>query len=164
LWPAQLFAGKLPADEHTTLVAQYSPFNEPVEDSAILDLSRPMTHTTDPDSKMESGVAPSMPPASSMLPLPAMAQDAHMPLAQTSATSSLMLLTFIRLRFHRGMGGVGKMHTVPLPMNTIPARGRGMNLPYVTGVSSNYHGFHITHGFHSRKCKKTSKNIMQTLY
>jgi hypothetical protein len=129
LWPAQLFAGQLPVDERTTLVAQYSPFNQPVEDSAILNLkyirtieaswhqsvpsdtvllghtspessislpaSRPMAHTTDPDSKMESGVAPSMPPASSALPLLAMAQDAHMPLAQTSVTLSSMSLSFI---------------------------------------------------------------------
>jgi hypothetical protein len=34
--------------------------------------SRPMTRTTDPDSKMESGVAPSMLPASSALPQPRM--------------------------------------------------------------------------------------------
>jgi len=54
-----------------------------------------MTHITDPDSKMESGVAPSVPPASSMLPLLAAAQDAHASLAQTSATSSLMSLTFV---------------------------------------------------------------------
>jgi hypothetical protein len=54
-----------------------------------------MTHTTDPDSEIESGVAPSMLPASSALPLPAAAQDAHTSLAQTSATSSSMLLTFV---------------------------------------------------------------------
>ena len=97
--PAQLYAGPLPADERTTLVAQYGPFDEPVEDSAILNpdyigaidtsqyqsapsdtvslghtspessigppASRPMTHTTDPDSEMESGVAPSAPTAGS---------------------------------------------------------------------------------------------------
>jgi hypothetical protein len=126
--PAQLYAGPLLAAEHATLIAQYGPFDEPVEDSAILDLdyvraidtsrhqlapsdtvslghtspkssisppaSRLMTRTTDPDSEMESGVAPSAPPASSALPLPA-ALDAHAPLAQPSATSSLMLLTFV---------------------------------------------------------------------
>jgi hypothetical protein len=54
-----------------------------------------MTHITDLDSEMESGVAPSMPPASSVLPLPATAQDAHASLAQTSATSSSMSLTFV---------------------------------------------------------------------
>jgi hypothetical protein len=98
-WPAQLYAGPLPADERTALIAQYGPFDEPVEHSAILDpdyvraidaswhqsttsdtvslghtssessisppASRPMTRTTDPDSEMESGVAPSTPPASS---------------------------------------------------------------------------------------------------
>jgi hypothetical protein len=127
-WPAQLYAGPMPADERATLVTQYGPFDEPVEDSAILDpdyvgaidasrhqlapsdtvslghttpkssigppASRPMTRTTDPDSEMESGVAPSAPPASSALPLPA-AMDAHMPLAQSPATSSSMLLTFV---------------------------------------------------------------------
>jgi hypothetical protein len=36
-WPAQLYAGQLPADERAALVAQYRPFEEPVEDSAILD-------------------------------------------------------------------------------------------------------------------------------
>ena len=126
--PAQLYAGPMPADERATLVAQYGPFDEPVEDSAILDpdyvgaidasrhqlapsdtvslghttpkssigppASRPMTRTTDPDSEMESGVAPSAPPASSALPLPA-AMDAHMPLAQSPATSSSMLLIFV---------------------------------------------------------------------
>jgi hypothetical protein len=35
--PAQLYAGQLPADERAALVAQYGPFEEPVEDSAILD-------------------------------------------------------------------------------------------------------------------------------
>jgi hypothetical protein len=35
--PAQLYAGPLPADERAALVAQYGPFDEPVEDSAILD-------------------------------------------------------------------------------------------------------------------------------
>jgi hypothetical protein len=128
-WPAQLYAGPLSADECVTLVAQYRPFDEPVEDSAILNpdyvgaidagrhqsapsdtvslghtspkssiglpASRLMTRTTDPDSEMESGVAPSVPPASSALPLPA-AMDAHAPLAQSPATSSLMSLTFIR--------------------------------------------------------------------
>jgi hypothetical protein len=44
---------------------------------------------------MEYGVALSTPPASSVLPLPA-AMDAHMPLAQSPATSSSMSLTFIR--------------------------------------------------------------------
>jgi len=57
--------------------------------------SRPMTRITDPDSEMESGVAPSAPPASSALSLPATAQDAHASLAQTSATSSSMSLTFV---------------------------------------------------------------------
>jgi len=57
--------------------------------------SRPMTRTTDPDSEMESGVAPSAPPASSALPLPAVAQDAHASLAQPTATSPLMSLTFV---------------------------------------------------------------------
>jgi hypothetical protein len=127
--PAQLYAGPLPADERAALIAQYRPFDKPVEDSAILDpdyvgaidasrhqsapsdtvslghtspessigppASRPMTRTTDPDSKMESGVAPSAPPASSVLPLPA-AMDAHAPTAQPPATSSLMSLTFVR--------------------------------------------------------------------
>jgi hypothetical protein len=128
-WPAQLYVGPLPAAEHTALIAQYGPFDEPIEDSAILDLnyvgaidasrhqsapsdtvslghtspessisppaSRPMIRTTDPDSAMESGVAPSAPPASSTLPLLA-ALDAHAPLAQPSATSSTMSLTFVR--------------------------------------------------------------------
>jgi hypothetical protein len=53
-----------------------------------------MTCTTDPDSEMESGVAPSALPASSALPLPA-AMDAHAPLAQSPATSSSMSLTFV---------------------------------------------------------------------
>jgi len=126
--PAQLYAGPLPADERAALVAQYGPFDKPVEDSAILDpdyvgaidaswhqsapsdtvslghtspessvgppASRLMTHTTDPDSEMESGVAPSAPPASSVLPLPA-ARDAHASTAQPPATSSLMSLTFV---------------------------------------------------------------------
>jgi hypothetical protein len=126
--PAQLYVGPLPAAEHTALVAQYRPFDEPIEDSAILDLdyvgaidasryqlapsdtvslghtspessigppaSRPMIRTTDPDSAMESGVALSTLPASSALPLPA-ALDAHAPLAQPSATSSTMSLTFV---------------------------------------------------------------------
>ena len=35
--PAQLYAGQLPAEEHAALIAQYGPFDEPVEDSAILD-------------------------------------------------------------------------------------------------------------------------------
>jgi len=116
------------ADERATLVAQYGPFDEPVEDSAILDpdyvgaigasrhqsapsdtvslghtspessiglpASRPMTRTTDPDSEMESGVAPSALPASSMPSLLA-AMDAHAPLAQSPATSSSMSLTFV---------------------------------------------------------------------
>jgi len=56
--------------------------------------SRPMTRTTDPDSKMESGVAPSAPPASSAPPLPA-ARDAHTSMAQPPATSSSMSLTFV---------------------------------------------------------------------
>jgi len=54
-----------------------------------------MTRTTDPDSEMESGVAPSAPPASSALPLLA-AMDTHVPLAQSPATSSSMSLTFVR--------------------------------------------------------------------
>jgi hypothetical protein len=126
--PAQLYAGQLPADEHAALVAQYGPFEEPVEDSAILNpdvvgaigasrhqsapsdtvslghtspessigppASRPMTHTTDPDSEMQSGVAPSTPPASSVPPLPA-ARDAHASTAQPPATSLLMSLKFV---------------------------------------------------------------------
>jgi len=126
--PAQLYAGPLPADERTALVTQYRPFNEPVEDSAILDpdydgaigtsrhqsapsdtvslghtspessigppASRPMTCTTDPDSEMESGVAPSTLPASSMPPLLA-ARDAHASTAQPPVTSLLMSLTFV---------------------------------------------------------------------
>jgi hypothetical protein len=36
-WPAQLYAGPMPADEHAALVTQYGPFDEPIEDSAILD-------------------------------------------------------------------------------------------------------------------------------
>jgi hypothetical protein len=130
LRPAQLYAGQLPAADRDALVTQYGPFDEPPEDSTILDLeyigtieasrhqsvpsdtvslghtspessigppaSRLMAHTTDPDSEMESGVAPSVPPASSALPLPAMVQDAHAPLAQTSATLSSMSLTFVQ--------------------------------------------------------------------
>jgi hypothetical protein len=126
--PAQLYAGPLPADERTTLVAQYGPFNKPIEDSAILDpnyvgaidtswhqsapsdtvslghtspessigppASRPMTRTTDLDSEMESGVAPSTPPASSALPLLA-ARDTHTSTAQPPVTSSSMSLTFV---------------------------------------------------------------------
>jgi hypothetical protein len=126
--PAQLYAGQLPADERTALIAQYRPFEEPVEDSAILDpdyvgaigasrhqsapsdtvslghtspessigppASRPMTRTTDPDSKMESGVAPRAPPASSAPPLPA-ARDTHASTAQPPATSSSMSLKFV---------------------------------------------------------------------
>ena len=126
--PAQLYAGPLPVAERAALVAKYRPFDEPIEDSAILDLnyvgaidasrhqsapsdtvslghtspessiglpaSRPMTCTTDLDSEMESGVAPSAPPASSALPLPA-AMDAHAPMAQPPATSSLISLTFV---------------------------------------------------------------------
>jgi len=38
--PAQLYVGPLPADERTALIAQYRPFNNPVEDSAILDLNQ----------------------------------------------------------------------------------------------------------------------------
>jgi hypothetical protein len=34
--PAQLYAGPLLADERAALVAQYRPFDEPIEDSAIL--------------------------------------------------------------------------------------------------------------------------------
>jgi hypothetical protein len=127
LQPAQLYAGQLPAEEHTT---QYGPFDNPVEDSSILDpkyvgtieasqhqsvpsdtvslghtspessigppASRLMTRITDPDSEMESGVAPSMPPASSALPLPAMTKDDQTSLVQTPATSSSMSLTFVR--------------------------------------------------------------------
>jgi hypothetical protein len=127
-WPAQLYAGPLPADECTALVAQYGPFNEPVKDSAILNpdyvgaigasrhqsapsdtvslghtspessiglpASRPMTCTTDLDSEMESGVAPSTLPASSAPPLLA-ARDAHTSMAQPPATSSSMSLKFV---------------------------------------------------------------------
>jgi hypothetical protein len=53
-----------------------------------------MTRTTDPDSEMESGVAPSAPPASSAPPLPA-ARDAHASTAQPPATSSSMSLKFV---------------------------------------------------------------------
>jgi hypothetical protein len=129
LWPAQLYAGQLPAEERAALTTQYSLFDDPVEDSSILNpeyvgtieasrhqlvpsdtvslghpspessiglpASRPMTHITDPDSEMESGVAPSVPPASSTLPLPATAQDAQTSLAQTPATLSSLSLTFI---------------------------------------------------------------------
>jgi len=129
LQPAQLYAGQLPADERATLATQYGPFDEPIEDSSILNLdyvgpieasqhqsdpsdtvllghtspkssisppaSRLMTYTTDPDSEMESGVAPSAPPASNVLPMPAMAQDAPASLAQPTPTSHLMLLTFV---------------------------------------------------------------------
>jgi hypothetical protein len=38
LWPAQLYAGQLPADECTALTTQYSPFDEPIEDSSIREL------------------------------------------------------------------------------------------------------------------------------
>ena len=58
--------------------------------------SRPMTRITDLDSEMESGVAPSVPPASSALPLPAVTQDDQTSLARTPATLSSMLLTFVR--------------------------------------------------------------------
>jgi hypothetical protein len=115
-------------DERAALIAQYGPFDEPVEDSAILDpnyvraigasrhqsapsdtvslghtspessisppASRLMTCTTDPDSEMESGVAPSVPPASSVPPLPA-ACDAHASMAQPPATSLSMSLKFV---------------------------------------------------------------------
>jgi len=115
LQPAQMFAGPMPADECATLIAKYGPFDEPVRDTAILDpdyvgtlklaginwslqilfcwaTSAPVlvTHTTDPE--MKSGIAPSVPPASSVLLLPAMAQDAHVPLAQTSMTLSWILV------------------------------------------------------------------------
>jgi hypothetical protein len=127
-WPAQLYAGPMLADECAALVAQYGPFDEPVEDLAILNpnyvraidtsrhqsapsdtislghtspessvglpASRLMTRTTDRDSELESGVAPSVLPASSVLPLLA-AMDAHAPLAQPPATSSSMSLTFV---------------------------------------------------------------------
>jgi len=57
--------------------------------------SRLMTCITDLDSEMESGVAPSVPPASSAFPLPAAAQDDQISLAQTPATSSSISLTFV---------------------------------------------------------------------
>jgi len=53
-----------------------------------------MARTTDLDSEMESGVAPSAPPASSTPPLPA-ARDAHASMAQPLVTSLLMLLKFV---------------------------------------------------------------------
>jgi len=56
--------------------------------------SRPMTHITDLDSEMESDVAPSAPPASSVPPLLA-ARDAHASTAQPPATSSSMSLKFV---------------------------------------------------------------------
>jgi len=55
-----------------------------------------MTCTTDPDSEMESGVAPSAPPASSVLPMLATAQDAPTSLAQPSVMSHSMSLTVVR--------------------------------------------------------------------
>jgi hypothetical protein len=79
-WPLQIL---------TVLLGHTSP-----KSSISLPASRPMTCTTDPDSEMESGVAPSAPPASSTLPLPAVL-DAHMPLAQPPVTSSSMSLTFV---------------------------------------------------------------------
>jgi hypothetical protein len=91
-----LYVGTIEASQHqlvpsdTVLLGHTSP-----ESSISPPASRLMTHITDPDSKMESGVAPSVPPASSMLPLPAAAQDAHASLAQTSATLSSMSLTFV---------------------------------------------------------------------
>ena len=42
--PAQLYVGQLPADERATLIAQYGPFKEPIEDSAILVVSGDYYH------------------------------------------------------------------------------------------------------------------------
>jgi hypothetical protein len=56
--------------------------------------SKLMTRTTDPDSDMESGVAPSTLPASSAPPLPA-ARDAHASTAQPPVTSLSMSLKFV---------------------------------------------------------------------
>ena len=91
-----LYVGTIEASQHqsvpsdTVLLGHTSP-----ESSIGPPASRPMTHITDLDSEMESGVAPSVPPASSTLPLLATAQDAHATLAQTLATSSSMSLTFV---------------------------------------------------------------------
>ena len=54
-----------------------------------------MTHITDLDSEMESGVDPSMPPASSMLSLPAPTNEDPSLLDWPSMMSPLMLLTII---------------------------------------------------------------------
>ena len=91
------FIGPIEASQHqsdpsdTVSLGHTSP-----ESSISPPASRPMTHTTDPDSEMESGVAPSAPPASSVLPMLAVAQDAPASLAQPTPTSHLMSLTFIR--------------------------------------------------------------------
>jgi hypothetical protein len=91
-------------DECATLVAQYGPFDEPIEDSAILDpnyvgaidASRHQLATSDTVSLGHTSPESSIdPPASSALPLPA-AMDTHMPTAQPPATSSSMSLTFVR--------------------------------------------------------------------
>ena len=55
-----------------------------------------MTRTTDQDSEMESSVDPSMPPASSTLPMPAPANEDHSSLDLTSTTSQTMSLTFVQ--------------------------------------------------------------------
>jgi len=120
--PAQLYAGPLPVDECAALVAQYGPFNKPVEDSAILDpdyvgaidtsqhQSAPSDTVSLDHTSPESSIGP---PASrpmtrttdpdsemesgvalSAPPLPA-ARDAHASTAQPPATSSLMSLKFV---------------------------------------------------------------------
>jgi hypothetical protein len=91
------YVGPIEASQHqsdpsdTVSLGHTSP-----ESSISPPASRPMTHTTDPDSEMESGVAASALPASSVLPMPATAQDAPASLAQPTPTSHLMLLTFVR--------------------------------------------------------------------
>jgi hypothetical protein len=89
------YVGAIGASQHqsapsdTVLLGPTSP-----ESSIGLPASRPMTCTRDLDSEMESGVAPSAPPASSVPPLPA-ARDTHASTAQPPATSLLMSLKFV---------------------------------------------------------------------
>jgi hypothetical protein len=91
------YVGTIEASRHQSVPSDTVSLGHTSPESSIgLPASRPMTHITDPDSKMESGVAPSVLPASSVLPLPATAQDDQTSLAQTPATSSSMLLTFVR--------------------------------------------------------------------
>jgi hypothetical protein len=91
------YIGPIEASQHQSDPSDTVSLGHTSPESSIgLPASRLMTHTTDPDSEMESGVALSAPPASSTLPLPAVAQDAHASLAQPTATSHSMSLTFVR--------------------------------------------------------------------